>query len=112
MTRLHDNDIATMKLLQEELESLNARWKEARPYSQEVANLDASFKSWEKRLGRAVEAGLFQRILAAAAGVEAWPPGGQWEHDCPKSTSKVLLREGQTCTNCGAPAGVKGPDHG
>lgn len=43
------------------------------------------------------------------AGVKAWPPAGQWEHECPQSTGKVLLRDGQTCTNCGATSGVDLP---
>jgi hypothetical protein len=44
----------------------------------------------------------------AARGAKVWPPTGQWEHDCPQSTGKVLLRDEQACTNCGAAAGVLG----
>jgi hypothetical protein len=77
MKRLHDNDVAILTLLQQEHDDLKARWKEARPYSQEASNLQASFCSWERRVGRAIEAGLFQRILAAMSTTESADSRGE-----------------------------------
>jgi hypothetical protein len=53
---------------------------------------------------------IIRAVTERNAGVKAWPPAGQWEHDCILSTGKVLLHVGEKCTSCGAeqtPAGVK-----
>jgi hypothetical protein len=54
-----------------EYETLGQRWRDAAPYSQEVANLDATFKARERAIGAAVANGLFSRILALLSEVEA-----------------------------------------
>lgn len=62
---LPQSDIDAMQKIQAEYDSLVERWREARPYSQEVANLHATFKAFDSRLGKLIEGGLFKRLLAA-----------------------------------------------
>ena len=61
---LTTTDIAFLERMQREYNSLTEQWREARPYSQEVANLNATFKARDAELGRAVVGGLFTRMLA------------------------------------------------
>lgn len=75
--KLSDNDICAIQQLQAEHDRLLERWKDASPYSQEVANLHASFKAWDSRVGKLVADGLFKRILAAHESGVAIPPGAQ-----------------------------------
>jgi hypothetical protein len=49
-------------------------------------------------------------LRQVASGVNSWPPAGTWEHDCQKSTSLVLIRNGEKCGNCGAADGVHSPE--
>lgn len=65
MNQQLEKDIQAMRAMQDEYDSLLERWKNASPYSQEVANLHASFKARERKLGELVEGGLFRRMLEA-----------------------------------------------
>ena len=62
-------DIEFLQRMQSEYELLGRRWRDASPYSQEVANLSATFKARDAELGRAVIGGLFKRMLEHVSGV-------------------------------------------
>jgi hypothetical protein len=71
--KLTEQDIAWMRRTADEYDSLLKRWREARAYSQETANLHATFKARAGEIGQYVENGLFRRVLATldAHGVKA-----------------------------------------
>jgi hypothetical protein len=62
--KLTEQDIAWMRRTADEYDSLLKRWRDARAYSQETANLHATFKARAGEIGQYVENGLFRRVLA------------------------------------------------
>lgn len=74
---LPEADIKAINDMANEYESLALRWREARPYSQDVANLHATYKAREHTLGKLAEGGLFRRVADMLSACASCPQAAQ-----------------------------------
>jgi hypothetical protein len=104
---LTTTDIAFLERMQREYDSLLERWDQASAYSQEVANLNATFKASEAELGRAVVGGLFKRMLTHVSGVPGTGDGAERRVEAVIEKKRAERLAEQDARNAGVRATVE-----